>query len=554
MRGMAGEVAMRLCHVLSTSLCAPLVLACSGLSESPLGPDTGADGAPFDATVMDTGQAGPGDGKISRDVVPEGAALHDAAPRDGALEDATSARSTQSGPASDAGYDGAEASAGEASVASDSGGCASGYLACAAGCAPSDVHNCGTCGHDCTALPHVTGAVSCDPSGQCSFAPSACTPGWAHCSTVADNGCETDVTVPSHCGSCTTMCSGGTPLCAGSGSTRSCASACASGLMQCGTSCVDPTSDNSNCGGCGGAFACAGGKTCQSSQCKCQTGSSHDCSGTCMSNASTASCGGSCAACPSGPTNGSATCDGTSCGTACNSGYSPCNGACVNEQADNANCGGCGATFACTGGKTCQSSQCKCQAGSTHDCGGTCVNNTSTASCGTSCSACSPGPTNGYATCDGTSCGTACNSGFSPCAGGCVNEQIDNANCGGCGSAFACTAGKTCQSGVCTGGSPQTFTVHVAPNGAHVFNPSSVMIHVGDTVMWTWDFGGHTVTSGSSCTADNGFCSPNNASCSTGSTSGTQATYSHTFASAGTFPYFCVPHCGGGMTGSVVVQ
>jgi hypothetical protein len=94
MRGMAGEVAMRLCHVLSTSLCAPLVLACSGLSENPLGPDTGADGASLDATVIDTGQAGPGDGKISRDVVPEGAAPHDTIGRDGAdgaLDDATSA-------------------------------------------------------------------------------------------------------------------------------------------------------------------------------------------------------------------------------------------------------------------------------------------------------------------------------------------------------------------------------------------------------------------------------------------------------------------------------
>jgi plastocyanin len=87
-----------------------------------------------------------------------------------------------------------------------------------------------------------------------------------------------------------------------------------------------------------------------------------------------------------------------------------------------------------------------------------------------------------------------------------------------------------------------------------VFMPSTVTIHVGDIVKWTWDTGGHTVTSGSSCTADNVFCSPSNTNCSSGATSNAGATYSHTFTGTGTFPYFCIPHCSFGMTGSVVVQ
>jgi plastocyanin len=99
-----------------------------------------------------------------------------------------------------------------------------------------------------------------------------------------------------------------------------------------------------------------------------------------------------------------------------------------------------------------------------------------------------------------------------------------------------------------------TVDVTVAPGGAHSFSPSTVMIHVGDTVRWTWAAGGHTVTSGSSCTADGTFCSPSNTNCSAGTTSGASTVYTHTFTSARTYNYFCVPHCALGMTGSVVVQ
>jgi plastocyanin len=73
-------------------------------------------------------------------------------------------------------------------------------------------------------------------------------------------------------------------------------------------------------------------------------------------------------------------------------------------------------------------------------------------------------------------------------------------------------------------------------------------------VKWTWGSSNHTVTSGSSCTADGKFCSPSDQNCAAGTISGTSATYSHTFAQTGTYPYFCVPHCLMGQTGSVVVQ
>ena len=42
-----------------------------------------------------------------------------------------------------------------------------------------------------------------------------------------------------------------------------------------------------------------------------------------------------------------------------------------------------------------------------------------------------------------------------------------------------------------------TFDVTVGPNGDLVFMPSSVTIHPGDQVKWTWGSSGHSSTSGS---------------------------------------------------------
>jgi len=86
------------------------------------------------------------------------------------------------------------------------------------------------------------------------------------------------------------------------------------------------------------------------------------------------------------------------------------------------------------------------------------------------------------------------------------------------------------------------------------FSPSSLTIQVGDTVEWSWSSSGHTVTSGSQCSADGQFCSPSDSNCASTPPSNQGATYSHTFSAAGTFPYFCIPHCDFGMVGTIVVQ
>jgi plastocyanin len=101
---------------------------------------------------------------------------------------------------------------------------------------------------------------------------------------------------------------------------------------------------------------------------------------------------------------------------------------------------------------------------------------------------------------------------------------------------------------------PTTFTVLVGPGDSHTFSPSSLDIRVGDTVHGVWEASGHTVTSGARGNADGLFCSPNDGTCAGSQTSGRGSTYDHRFTTPGIFPYFCRPHYGSGMSGSVTVQ
>jgi plastocyanin len=83
--------------------------------------------------------------------------------------------------------------------------------------------------------------------------------------------------------------------------------------------------------------------------------------------------------------------------------------------------------------------------------------------------------------------------------------------------------------------SAMTVDVAVGPGGNLVFSPSSVTIHTGDQVRWTWSSSGHSTTSGSPG-------QPNGIWDSGIHNQG--ATFTRTFNSAGTFPYYCVPHGG----------
>jgi hypothetical protein len=127
----------------------------------------------------------------------------------------------------------------------------------------SDVHNCGSCGHDCTQLPNVKpGATVTCQAGHCSIPAASCTTGHGHCgSSPADNGCETDISLPATCG-CTACGSG--QVCNASGSSYQCACGGAK-PDKCGNTCVTLGEDSLNCGSCG--HSCLGGP-CASGKCQ----------------------------------------------------------------------------------------------------------------------------------------------------------------------------------------------------------------------------------------------------------------------------------------------
>lgn len=93
-------------------------------------------------------------------------------------------------------------------------------------------------------------------------------------------------------------------------------------------------------------------------------------------------------------------------------------------------------------------------------------------------------------------------------------------------------------------GAPAGNAITVKSN---MFVPATLTIKAGETVTWTWAGGAHTVTSGASCTADNAYKS--------GLQSTVGATFTHTYPTAGTFEFFCEPHCAtSGMKGTIIVQ
>jgi hypothetical protein len=103
--------------------------------------------------------------------------------------------------------------------------------------------------------------------------------------------------------------------------------------MQCGSSCVDPTTDPQHCGSC--THACPAGTgqvaVCQNGMCgtQCDFGF-HSCSGVCKSDSSLDSCAAGCTPCPSPPANAVEICDPIAgCDFQCNAGFVRQTGTCV---------------------------------------------------------------------------------------------------------------------------------------------------------------------------------------------------------------------------------
>lgn len=191
--------------------------------------------------------------------------------------------------------------------------CAADEKQCGGTCVKISDPSYGCAGTGCSpcVLSHVSQAA-CN-NGVCAV--GTCSAGFMNCDTQPD--CETDITTPTHCGACTTTCSGSTPSCVAWESAYMCGTGCLGVQVRCSGLCTDLSTDLSNCGACGKSCTVANG----AGQCA---------SGTCVASS-------------------------------CDTGYSKCGATCEYTVGDASNCGGC--NLKCPSGSLCKSGSCEVRVG-----------------------------------------------------------------------------------------------------------------------------------------------------------------------------------------------
>ncbi len=220
---------------------------------------------------------------------------------------------------------------------------------------------------------------------------------------------------------------------------------CTAPEIACNGVCLDPTSDEANCGACG--TTCAAGETCSAGDCQTTvtcTSPETACNNTCVNptidEANCGTCGTTCSA--------NQSCIAGSCVTtvACTSPEVNCNNVCKNTQTDEQNCGTCGNT--CSNTQTCVAGSCQTTVTCTSpemDCNNVCRNTqTDEMNCGTCGNTCSSTQTCVSGTCQTT---VSCTSPEMDCNNVCVNPTNDEANCGTCGT--TCGSNQECLNSVC---------------------------------------------------------------------------------------------------------
>lgn len=290
-------------------------------------------------------------------------------------------------------------------------GCAAGQIACDGVCVSVNdpLYGCGD--PSCKPCPSGHSTMAC-AAKKCVV--SACDKGYADCNANAADGCETDLSKATSCGSCNAVCGAANPLCAPAGPSFQCTNGCTPiAPLACGPECVDPLSSTNHCGGCNQKCPDVANSTttCTTGVCgfTCKA-NFHACGGRCATRTDATACGPDCIVCPV-PANGKATCAANACGFTCNAGFTKC--------------------------------------------GDKCVAPNDPAACGATCTVC-PVPANATASCAAGACGFACTAGFANCdanaANGCeANLSNDPLNCGVCGKSCA---GQPCVAGVCSAPPP----------------------------------------------------------------------------------------------------
>lgn len=288
----------------------------------------------------------------------------------------------------------------------------------------NDADNCGECGKKCLSGSSAFHFRRACVNGTCQ---PACEQGYADCNGIPDDGCESDPKIDSaNCGVCGNACPAGVACVEGK-------CGCPSGQIACNGACVDPATNDDNCGSCD--FRCADNQPADAG-----TPPAHMFYG-----------------CAKGK------CEQLRCIANDSEFWADCNG----NQADGCevdlvqphqdNCGSCG--NACAAGKQCFRTSdtgmaCQCSGNKVICPGPSCADLENDAmNCG-SCGYVCPQIDFADITCAKGRCGYACKPGFADCNGlpedGCeVDLNRDPRSCGACGNSCDLGIGQPCVAGKC---------------------------------------------------------------------------------------------------------